>query len=133
MNNGQTERYACQPRGIQDHHRIATLSRVSTGKGIWLSAKGSRNCQRIYEPTGTPRWNEVNRVGAFHVTISTEGQPFSWSGFFGKDLEGLGMAYCSKYKCWYWHNRLEKERDLDLRDARIIGTFIRKRDTFVDI
>ena len=77
--------------------------------------------------------NEVN-PRLFHVfTISTEGQPFSWSGFFGKDLEGLGMAYCSKYKCWYWHNRLEKERHLDLRDARIIGTFIRKRDTFVDI
>ena len=77
--------------------------------------------------------NEVN-PRLFHVfTISTEGQPFSWSGFFGKDLEGLGMAYCSQYKCWYWHNRLEKERHLDLRDARIISTFIIKRDTFVDV
>lgn len=51
----------------------------------------------------------------------------------GIDLERLGLAYCQKYDCWYWHQHLDVDFVLDIRDAKLVHKMIYKQKEWVDL
>ncbi len=68
---------------------------------------------------------EITDPKTFHLyVIRQEHVAGEWLRELDAELKRMGLAYCQKFHRWYWHNHLERQRDFDLRDARLLEALL---------
>lgn len=67
----------------------------------------------------------ITDPNTFHLyVIRPEHISGHWRRELATELKTMGLAYCTKFNRWYWHNHLERQPNLDLRDERLLEALL---------
>lgn len=67
----------------------------------------------------------------FHIYVLYPQNMTYWQPYVDKDVKALGMVWSERHRCWYWHEHLNPDHVLDIRDDAIIKHMKDKTDPTV--